>query len=183
MNKKYTFVLDVDGVLTDGSFLYDANGKAYKRFGADDSDALKLISDQVNILFVSADHRGFSISKKRVEDMGFKIENVKSKDRVLYIQEHFGLENTIYMGDSFEDIPIFQNVKYSICPANSLDCVKKEADYVTKQNGGDRAVADAVMHLINNTGFIERPRDEEGNYLEGVWLEQFMRAHGYYSFK
>lgn len=178
MDKKYTFVLDVDGVLTDGSFLYDANGKAYKRFGADDADALKLISDQINVVFVSADHRGFPISKKRVEDMGFKIENVKSKDRLHFIQEHYGLENTIYMGDSFEDIPIFQNVKCSICPANSLDNLKKVASYVTSHVGGDRAVADAVLWLINTSPYVQIPDVEGDNFLEKI-----MRSHGYYDFK
>ena len=36
-----TFVVDVDGVLTDGGFYYDEAGKRYKRFGPDDADALK----------------------------------------------------------------------------------------------------------------------------------------------
>ena len=40
-NKIYVFALDVDGVLTDGKFLWDANGnKVYKEFGPDDADAL-----------------------------------------------------------------------------------------------------------------------------------------------
>ena len=41
--KPKIFVLDVDGVLTNGQFLYDQNGKSHKIFGADDSDALKLL--------------------------------------------------------------------------------------------------------------------------------------------
>jgi 3-deoxy-D-manno-octulosonate 8-phosphate phosphatase (KDO 8-P phosphatase) len=74
------FIIDVDGVLTDGGFYYDATGKVMKKFGPDDADALKLLSQTVNVLFVSADSRGFDISKTRVKDMGFEIFLVSSKD-------------------------------------------------------------------------------------------------------
>lgn len=166
--KKYNFVLDVDGVLTDGSFLYDANGKAYKRFGADDADALKLISDQVNIVFVSADHRGFPITKKRVEDMGFPIEQVKSKDRLQWIHDKFGFENTFYMGDSFEDIPMLDTC-IGIVPRNALHEVKLVADFVCTHIGGDRAVAEACLWI--NKHYL---RGNEMNPLEAA-----MRTHGY----
>ena len=71
MDDKWTFIMDLDGVLTVGCFLYDANGKAYKTFGPDDADALKLIKDKVNLVFVSADHRGFPISTKRFSLINF----------------------------------------------------------------------------------------------------------------
>ena len=37
------FVLDVDGVMTNGQFLYSDAGKAYKTFGAHDNDGLKML--------------------------------------------------------------------------------------------------------------------------------------------
>ena len=73
------FILDVDGVLTTGQFIYSNNGKIYKIFGPDDSDALNILKKYINILFVTADLRGYGISKKRiVDDMGHKLELVKS---------------------------------------------------------------------------------------------------------
>ena len=42
MNPKI-FILDVDGVMTDGKFYYSAEGKIFKSFGADDSDALGFV--------------------------------------------------------------------------------------------------------------------------------------------
>ena len=62
--KPNLFVLDVDGVLSSGQFLYDTNGKQYKIFGPHDNDGLKLISSYIKIRFISADIRGFEISKK-----------------------------------------------------------------------------------------------------------------------
>ena len=58
------FILDVDGVMTTGQFLYDNNGKSHKIFGPDDSDGLEMIKEHINIRFLSADKRGFEISEK-----------------------------------------------------------------------------------------------------------------------
>ena len=52
--------------MTTGQFFYDENGKRYKVFGPDDADALKILKRFMNIVFVSADKRGFKISKKRI---------------------------------------------------------------------------------------------------------------------
>lgn len=66
------FVLDVDGVLNTGQFLYSEEGKVYKIFGPDDHDGLKILAPHLqSIHFISADKRGYAITQKRVEiDMG-----------------------------------------------------------------------------------------------------------------
>ena len=86
---KMNFILDVDGVLTTGQFLYSSEGKAYKIFGPHDADGLKIIKDKMNIIFISADKRGFPISKRRIEDMGFRIELISEQERYNYIKEKF----------------------------------------------------------------------------------------------
>ena len=47
MTKKLNLVIDVDGVMTTGQFLYSSKGKTYKVFGAHDADGLKLIRDKM----------------------------------------------------------------------------------------------------------------------------------------
>jgi 3-deoxy-D-manno-octulosonate 8-phosphate phosphatase KdsC-like HAD superfamily phosphatase len=42
--KNWSFVFDVDGVLTDGKFTYTEIGKYSKDFGSHDGDALKMLS-------------------------------------------------------------------------------------------------------------------------------------------
>ena len=145
--KRYTFVLDVDGVLTDGSFLYDSRGKAYKVFGADDADALKALKKYVDIVFVSQDKRGFNISKKRVEDMGFELKEVGSKDRAKFMEEMYGLENSIYMGDSFVDVPALSKAYIGISTCASDPLAQKWSDYVTEREGGHRAVSEACFWI------------------------------------
>jgi|TARA_B110000438_G_C15820288_1_gene654045 3-deoxy-D-manno-octulosonate 8-phosphate phosphatase (KDO 8-P phosphatase) len=146
-----SFILDVDGVMTDGKFTYTLDGKISKVFGPDDSDGLIILKDLLKIAFVSADKRGFDISRKRIEDdMGYDINLVSSSERVSWIQKNYGLEETIYMGDGFNDHLIFQKVSYSITTADSLDHVKKEADFITSRRGSERAVAEACLHIKDN---------------------------------
>jgi 3-deoxy-D-manno-octulosonate 8-phosphate phosphatase (KDO 8-P phosphatase) len=143
------FVLDVDGVLTTGQFLYTSEGKAMKVFGADDNDALKLLSPFLEICFVTGDKKGFGISKKRVEDdMGFKLDLVSTTRRLDWINDRYTGASVIYMGDGIFDHYVMKNVSYSIAPANSDENAKNAAKYVTKRSGGDRAVAEACLHIL-----------------------------------
>lgn len=142
------FVLDVDGVMTTGQFLYDSNGKAYKIFGPDDSDGLKILKQYIEIQFVSADKRGFEISKKRIQDdMGYPINLVSSDSRLAWINERYDSKKVIYMGDGFFDYKIMKEVGYSIAPANADINAKKYSDFITDRSGGDRAVAEACIHI------------------------------------
>lgn len=143
------FILDVDGVMTSGQFIYDVSGKKYKIFGPDDSDGLGLLRSKLKIHFVSADQRGFEISKKRiVDDMGYPLDLVSSSERLDWIKARYDPNKTIYMGDGFFDNLIMEGVAYSIAPANADSKAKDEADFVTQRCGGDRAVAEACVHVM-----------------------------------
>jgi 3-deoxy-D-manno-octulosonate 8-phosphate phosphatase (KDO 8-P phosphatase) len=144
-----TFVLDLDGVFTDGAFLYSKDGKVMKVFGADDHDALKILDRLIEIHVITADRRGFDISQRRVSgDMGFNLSLVSSENRVEWLQRHYDLDTLIYMGDGIFDPRVFRAVAYSICPSNALRTTKRAASHVTVSRGGDRAVAEAVIHIL-----------------------------------
>ncbi|MCB1784292.1 MAG: HAD hydrolase family protein [Alphaproteobacteria bacterium] len=144
------FILDVDGVMTDGSFTYSEQGKTHKSFGADDADGLALLSNYMKIRFVSADKRGFPITKKRIaEDMGYPLDCVSSAERIEWIKSLEEAQNVIYMGDGFYDFRIFDAVGYGIAPENALQHTKDKASFVTSRKGGDRAVAQACLHIID----------------------------------
>ena len=147
--KKLVFLLDVDGVMTTGQFLYSEGGKEYKVFGPHDNDGLKLIKDKATIKFITADERGFPITKKRiVDDMGFELELVSEKDRFKYIKENYGFKNLVYMGDGYHDEKILKESMYGIAPNNARNEAKDSADYVTKSNAGEGAVLDACLKIV-----------------------------------
>lgn len=143
------FILDLDGVFTDGKFHYSKDGKIFKVFGADDHEALKMLQDVLEIHVVTADSRGFEISSKRIKgDMKLPLHLVSSRERPDWISERFPKDLTAYMGDGILDPHVFREVAYSIAPANSLRQTKRAADFVTKAIGGERAVAEACLHLL-----------------------------------
>ena len=119
-------------MLSSGQFLYDSNGKQYKIFGPHDNDGLKLISKYIKIRFISADTRGFEISKKRVEDMGFEISLISEEEREIFF-ENLNVNEVVFMGDGYVDSLVFDKVLYSIAPKNAISYALQKADFITNQ--------------------------------------------------
>ncbi|MEK6841883.1 MAG: HAD hydrolase family protein [Nanoarchaeota archaeon] len=145
--KKLNLIIDIDGVMTTGQFLYSEKGKEFKIFGPHDSDGLKIIKDKINILFITADKRGFKISKKRIDDMGYKIELVKDGSRYEWIKSNFGLENVIFIGDGISDALVIRDCRFGIAPANARVEAKKWAKYITPSKSAEGAVCDACIKI------------------------------------
>ena len=147
--KAKVFILDVDGVMTTGQFLYTKDGKQMKIFGPDDNDALGLLKPYIEIRFVTADKKGFPISNKRIkEDMKFQLDLVSTFKRIEWINEYYDPKQVIYMGDGIFDHIVMKEVGYSIAPGNADKEAKKSANFITERFGGDRAVAEACLHII-----------------------------------
>ena len=148
-----------------GQFIYTENGKFGKIFGADDNDALKILSNFINIQFITSDKRGFRISKKRVNsDMKFKIKFVTNKNRINWISKNYDLKNTIYMGDGIFDWILMKKVFFSISCADSNTLTKKYSNYSTKAKSGERAVSEACLFIIKKF-FLKK-----GDSIENILL-------------
>jgi 3-deoxy-D-manno-octulosonate 8-phosphate phosphatase (KDO 8-P phosphatase) len=146
--KLKNLIFDVDGVFTTGQFLYTPKGKFAKVFGPHDNDGIKLLKGLINIQAVSADKRGFAITKKRIaDDMKIKLDLVSEGDRLGWLEKNFDLTETAFMGDSMHDAEIFKHVAYSIAPATAFYKALDGADYVTKHRAGEGAVAEACLHI------------------------------------
>ena len=153
------FLLDVDGVMTTGQFGYTPDGKTMKIFGPDDNDALSLLRNLIEIRFITGDRNGLEITKRRiVDDMNLPLDVVSVLKRIDWIKEHYNPDEVIYMVDGIFDHFVFNKIGYSIAPNNANSLAKKNADFVTTRNGGDRAVAEACLHILEK--FFE-PFDSE----------------------
>ena len=117
MKKKNRIVIfDVDGVLSSGQFLYSVKGKIMKIFGPHDNDGLKILGKYIKFFFVTADIRGFKITKKRVvDDMKCDLQYVEEGKRVQFL-ERFKKYDVIYMGDGHHDLKVFYR---------AIECFKK----------------------------------------------------------
>ena len=62
MPKPKFIIIDIDGVLSTGSFLYNNKGKSHKIFGPDDNEALS--TNYAAIIFITADKEDLKYPKK-----------------------------------------------------------------------------------------------------------------------
>lgn len=166
------FILDVDGVMTTGQFLYSSSGKQMKVFGPDDNDGLGLLKPFIEIRFVTGDKKGFPISNKRIsEDMKFNLDLVSTIKRIDWIKDRYNPKEVIYMGDGIFDHYVMKEVGYSIAPSNSDNMAKKYADFVTKRSGGERAVAEACLHIMQKFFTPYEPDRLPSNQVDlGEWM-------------
>ena len=147
-------IFDVDGVFTDGSFFYDINGKFAKRFGAHDADGVKILRahTKAEIIAISADKRGFAISKRRMADMGLELNMVSEHNRYEWLDARFDLSTSFFMGDGHFDAPLLKQCRFGATPKNAVARCIENADYVTLRNGGDGAVYEASLWLLEQLG-------------------------------
>ena len=164
------FIIDVDGVLTSTHVLYNSEGISYKMFGPDDHDALNMLRDKIKIFFITSNKRGFPISRRRVVDeMGFPLYLISFPERLEWLRKKVNLEKTIFMGDGILDYLTFREVGYSICPQNAFYKTREEADFVTKSKGGERAVAEACVHVLKKFFNV---KELEASKKHGDWSEK-----------
>jgi 3-deoxy-D-manno-octulosonate 8-phosphate phosphatase (KDO 8-P phosphatase) len=170
--KPSCFILDVDGVMTTGHFLYSELGKVMKIFGPDDNDGLSLLQPHMEIRFVTGDKKGLAISQKRItDDMHYPLDLVSTIRRVDWIKERYALDQVIYMGDGIFDHYVMREVGYAIAPANADKLAKQHAHYVTERSGGERAVAEACLHILQKffTAYDPDQLPAAQHMLSGEW--------------
>jgi len=80
--------------------------------------------------------------------MKYPLDLVSTIKRVEWISEKYDLGTVIYMGDGIFDHYVFKKVGYGIATENADFLAKKYADYITNRSGGERAVAEACIHIL-----------------------------------
>ncbi len=170
--KPKIFILDVDGVMTTGGFYYTSEGKYMKQFGPDDNDGLSLLRNYLDIRFITGDRKGYPISKKRIsDDMNYPLDLVSTIKRIDWIKERYSIDSVIYMGDGIFDHYVMKEVAYSIAPKNSDINALKYCDFQTQREGGNRAVAEACLHIMEKffNPFDPKKLPNSQSKLSGEW--------------
>lgn len=134
---------DVDGVLTDGSLFYSANGIEMKKFNVKDGLICKSLIKKGVILGIITGRKS-KIVEIRGKELGFKyiMQAVDNKlEAALYIAsfEKITLENIAYIGDDLNDINLLAKVGFSGAPADAIGQILNGVDYKCKHKGGDGA--------------------------------------------
>ena len=66
----------------------------------------------------------------------------------------FGVKDkeVCFMGDDLPDLQILKKVGFAVAPPNAVSEVKKVADYITKNSGGQGAVREVVELILKTQG-------------------------------
>ena len=144
-------ILDVDGVLTDGSIILDNKGNEIKSFHVRDGHGIKmLIRAGIHVALITG--RSSKVVERRARELGITEVFQKCFDkRKAYEQlaEKYSLDDheVAYVGDDIVDIPLLQKIGLPVVVADADDDVKASALMVTG-NGGGRGAAREVCDLI-----------------------------------
>jgi len=149
-------VLDVDGVLTDGKVVLDADGRELKRFSVLDGAGIKYWQRAGGRVAIISG-RGSPAVVARATELGVTdvVQNAKRKlPAYEAVRDRLGLsdDRIAVMGDDLPDLPLLRRAGFAIAPANAVEDVRAAADYVTAARGGEGAVREAVEMLLKRAG-------------------------------
>jgi 3-deoxy-D-manno-octulosonate 8-phosphate phosphatase (KDO 8-P phosphatase) len=149
-------LLDVDGVLTDGSIIYNDDGSETKIFNARDGFGLKLVmSAGIKVGIVTG--RSSQALHHRCDNLGIDLlfEGVGDKAQMLEeIVAKTGIttEHIAFVGDDLPDLPIMKHAGLSIAVADAHEIVRQKADWTTLAQGGQGAVREVCEALLTAKG-------------------------------
>ncbi|MFP3982955.1 MAG: KdsC family phosphatase [Desulfurivibrionaceae bacterium] len=149
-------LLDVDGVLTDGSIIYSGQDNEVKSFHVRDGFGLSLLRKAgVEIGLITA--RKSKLVQIRAEELGNKHVYQGRRDKMevfRIIAEDLDLtpDQVAYMGDDWLDLPLLTLVGLSSAPADSVFEVLERVDYVSVFPGGKGAVREVCELILEARG-------------------------------
>ena len=149
-------VMDVDGVLTDGTLIINADGTESKSFNSMDGHGIRMWQRaDLKVALISG--RASEPTQRRAEQLQIEyvFQDCHHKLPVFKeLLEKVGLspEKVAYIGDDLTDLPTIRYAGFGIAVANAVDEVKQYADYVTARSGGSGAVREVIEYILKKSG-------------------------------
>lgn len=148
-------VMDVDGVLTDGTIIVNADGSETKQFSVLDGHGIRLWKRAgLDVALISG--RASTPTQLRADqleiehvfqDCHFKLPVLKD----LLQKLNLAPEQVAYIGDDLPDLPVVRYVGFGVAVANSVETLKLAADYTTSCPGGKGAVREVIEFVLKST--------------------------------
>ena len=131
-------ILDVDGVET-------------KKFNIKDGAGI-VLAEQAGIEFMILTGRKSYCVEHRANELKIKYVFQGIADKLSHLQQFLSQQglspnNLAYMGDDVNDIECMHIVGFTACPADAVEEVRQQCDFVSRYNGGQGAVRE-VCDLI-----------------------------------
>lgn len=149
-------ILDVDGVMTDGRIIYDANGVESKFFNVKDGHGIKMLQRSgVQVGIISG--RESMVVTNRAAELGITLVYQRSLNKIGPYEEilkstGFQDHEVAYMGDDILDVPVMRRVGFAAAPADAVVDVLPHVHFVTRNRGGWGAVREVCDFLLKVQG-------------------------------
>ena len=162
MNDITTFILDVDGVLTDGTIHITPTGEMLRNMHIRDGYAMKAaVENGYTVCIISGgSNEGVRV---RLRNLGITDIHLGVPNKVETFNEFIELynikpEQVLYMGDDIPDFHVMQLVGLPTCPQDAVPEIKKISKYISHVEGGKGAVRDVIEQVMK---------------VQGKWMEHF----------
>lgn len=164
MNKDLTniklVILDVDGTLTDGGVYIDNNGVETKKFNIKDGAGI-VLAEQVGVEFMILTGRKSYCVEHRAKELKIKYVFQGIADKLSYLQQFlsrqgFSPADVAYIGDDVNDLDCMHIVGFTACPADAVEEVRQQCDFVSRYYGGQGAVREVCDLIRKSKSAINR---------------------------
>ena len=160
-------ILDIDGVLTDGTKVYTQEHQpVYKRFRCKDFTAIKrFIAAGVQVIMLSGDNWNANMAKQRNIPFYCTRGSDLSLDKSVYlnhleVQYNIKRENMAFVGDDYFDLSMFKTLFWTFAPSDSPKIIKENCLYLLESKGGEGVVQELYDFLVSK-GIVVDAKEEE----------------------
>ncbi len=149
-------VLDVDGVLTDGSIGLDAEGREYKVFHVRDGYGIRRVLDAgIEVAIISG--RSCLAVEQRASELGIRHVHLGVADKIAVLNDlltKLGLatEAVACVGDDTPDLDCMRAAGLAVAVADAHADLDAVADWHTQHGGGRGAVREVCDLLLSARG-------------------------------
>ena len=143
-------IIDVDGVLTDGTLFVGADGEVMKPFSVLDGHGLKLLrAGGIEPLVITG--RDSAAVRRRLADLGLARVVFGAGDKLAAAEQQLaeigvGGADAAVIGDDWPDLPLLDRAGFAAAPPNAHAEVRAAAHYVTRARGGEGAARGVAGH-------------------------------------
>ena len=153
-------LLDVDGVLTDGSLIYSNKGVESKTFNTQDGLGIRLVQQAgVEVGIITA--RTSKLVQQRAEELGMKyisqgVKNKGAEFKTILAKTELKPYQVCCMGDDLIDLALLTRAGLAACPANAVNEVRQRCHFICSRSGGRGAVREIRDLIIRAKGLHEQ---------------------------
>jgi len=146
--------LDVDGVLTDGTFWWGLDGSELKRFSFRDVMGISRAMRRGLIFALISGEQNAQVDryakKMNITDVFQGCKDKEAALRSFAESRQLPLANICFMGDDVNDLGAMRIAGFSAAPADAYESVIEAATYVTELPAGRGAVRELLDYLKAN---------------------------------